>query len=444
MTVTDNHTVAPADVHKKLGRHMLVDGFDFVLDLEKSHGVYLHDAVRGRELLDCFTSFSTSPLGYNHPGMMTPEFKDKIVNAAINKPANSDLYTTEMAEFVETFARTLPEDLRGHLFFIAGGALAVENAMKVAFDWKARKNRAAGRNVPGSKILHFREAFHGRSGYTMSVTNTDPNKTADFPKFEDWPRVSNPKLRFPITDEVTRNVAAAEAQTVREIEEAVGRFGHDIAGLLIEPIQGEGGDNHFRAEFFAELRRLADEHEFLLLFDEVQTGFGTTGKWWAFQNYGVTPDVIAFGKKTQVCGIAAGPRVDEVDSVFKVSSRINSTWGGNLVDMIRCQRIVEIVEEEKLLERARDTGAFFLDGLRSLEQTFPGKITNARGLGLFLAVDLPDNETRQKALASLVDYDMLGLASGQRSIRFRPPLILETQQAGEALDRLERTFKALL
>ncbi len=434
----------PETVHELLRRHMLVDGYSLVLDLEGSHGVYLRDARSGKELLDMFGSFSTVPLGYNHPGMEDEGFKDKIMRAAINKPANSDLYTQEMADFVATFAATIPESLNSHLFFISGGALAIENALKAAFDWKTRKNHEAGRAEAGDLIVHFEEAFHGRSGYTLSLTNTDPTKTLYFPKFDEWPRITNPHLRFPITEGIVRDVETKEAQAVAQIERAVRRFGHRVAGLIIEPIQGEGGDNHFRPEFLVQLRTLADEHEFLLIFDEVQTGFGTTGKWWCFEHMGVEPDIFAFGKKTQVCGIAASTRLDEIDSVFKVSSRINSTWGGNLVDMIRCQRITEIVKEEGLLERALGTGAFVLETLRDLERSFEGRLTNSRGLGLFLAVDLPDTETRNATLAASLDEGLLGLASGPASIRFRPPLVLTEDEAAEGLRRFEQALRRVL
>lgn len=439
-TATSTTHVDAAAVRDTLAEHILVDGYHLVQDIEKSHGIWLHDAVRGRDLLDFFGHFSTNPVGFNHPGMATPEFRERILPAAINKPANSDVYTSYMAEFVATFARTVPPAFRKRLFFVEGGALAVENALKAAFDWKVRKNLAAGRGELGTKILHFRQAFHGRSGYTLSLTNTaDPRKTQYFPKF-DWPRVSNPKLRFPVTPEVTAEVEQAERRTVAEIEAALAAHPHDVAALILEPIQGEGGDNHFRGEFLHTLRRLADEHEFLLIFDEVQTGFGTTGKWWAFEHFGVEPDIFAFAKKTQVCGIAATARLDEVDSVFKVSSRINSTWGGNLVDMVRCQRIVEIIEAENLVENAARVGDHLLAGLRRLETAFPGKVTNARGRGLFVAFDLPDGITRGRALEALNEADVLGLASGERAIRMRPPLVLSRDEADEGLRRIERAL----
>jgi len=435
--------IAPADVHEHLKHHILADGMDMVLDLSKSRGSYLYDSRSGQHLLDLFTCFSTCPLGYNHPKVDTEEFRTRILPAAVNKPSNSDLYTQEMAEFVAALARTIPSPLNERMFFIEGGALAVENTLKTAFDWKVRKNRAAGRPDGGSQIIHFREAFHGRSGYTMSLTNTDPTKTELFPQFR-WPRVSNPKLSFPATDAVIEGVIDAEKKAIAEIEQAVAEHGHDIAGLILEPIQGEGGDNHFRKEFLQSLRTLADEHEFLLIFDEVQTGFATTGRWWCFEHFDVVPDVFAFGKKTQVCGIAAGPRVDEVDSVFKVSSRINSTWGGNLADMVRCTRYVEIIEEDNLLENAAEVGAYLLDRVRSLEEGFPGRVTNGRGLGMFVAFDLPDTETRKATLDAMIAQGVIGLSSGSRSIRFRPPVSLPREEVDAGLDRIEKALAAAL
>jgi L-lysine 6-transaminase len=442
--LTNPPHVRPGEVRDTLSRHMLVDGYHHVQDLGRSHGVWFHDAARGRDVLDFYGHFSSCPVGYNHPKLDTAEFRERILPAALTKPANSDVYTTQLAEFVETFSRTVPERFRKHLFFIEGGSAAVENALKAAFDWKVRKNLAAGRGERGTQVVHFRQAFHGRGGYTLSLTNTaDARKTDYFPKFP-WPRIVNPKLRFPVTDEVLAEVVRLEAQAVAEIERAVAEHPHDVAALIVETIQGEGGDNHFRPEFLRTLRRLADEHEFLLVLDEVQTGFGTTGRWWAFEHFGVEPDIFVFAKKTQVCGIAAGPRLDEVDSVFKISSRINSTWGGNLVDMIRCQRIIEIIEEDDLLANAARVGERLLSGLRRLETLWPGRVGNARGRGLFAAIDLPDTETRNRALAALVEADVLCLASGERAIRVRPPLVISAAEVDEGVARVETALRKLL
>ena len=427
-------TLLPAEeVFPTLEENILVDGFHIVIDLERSHGSTMVDALEGKEYIDCYTFFATLPIGHNHQGLDDPEFQETLMRAAIENPANSDVYSREFASFVRTFREiAVPDEFR-YLFFVAGGALAVENAMKAAFDWKARKNREQGIEGGGERILHFREAFHGRSGYTLSVTNTDPNKTALFPKF-DWPRVTNPKVTYPIDEETA---AAAEAAAVAEIERAFDSDPHGIAAILIEPIQGEGGDNHFRPEFLLELRRIADERDALLIFDEVQTGMGTTGAMWAFQALGVTPDLVAFGKKTQVCGMMSTRRIDEVDdNVFHLSSRINSTWGGNLVDMIRCARYLEIIRDEDLVDNAARVGAYFLDRLAGLEREFPGTVSNARGLGLFLAFDLPDGATRDAIRTSCWEAGLATLTCGPRSLRFRPSLIFSEADVDRAIEIL--------
>ncbi len=440
MTQTTMHRLTPDGVHAALAQVMLADGFDMVLDLERSSGVRLYDAKHGRTYLDMFSCFASAPLGFNHPRLLEPEFVARLGRLAVNKPSNADLYTVEMAEFVDTFRRHAQPAGMPHVFFIEGGAMGVENAIKTAMDWKVRKNLARGAGEKGHRVIHFKQCFHGRSGYTMSCTNTDPLKTMYFAKF-DWPRISNPKLSFPLTKAGLAAVQAAEAEAVREIEAAFAATPNDICAILIEPIQAEGGDNHFRSEFLRELRRLADEHEAFLIFDEVQTGLGTTGTMWAFEHFGVVPDAIAFGKKVQLGGCWVGPRVDEVpDNVFKVASRINSTWGGNLVDMTRSRRIIEVIVEEKLVERAARVGAHLVAGLERLCQRYPERLSNPRGRGSMCAFDLPDKDTRDATRRACYEHGMMILACGERSIRFRAALVATEADIDAALEILDRVL----
>jgi L-lysine 6-transaminase len=433
--------VQPADVHNVLSRHMLADGYDIVMDLSKSRGSWVFDSRRGRAVLDFFTNFASCPIGYNHPRLDNPEFRDRIATAAINKPANSDIYTTYMAEFVETFARVaVPPSLNKHMFFIEGGALGIENAIKAAFDWKVRKNfRRGSQTERGTQIMHLREAFHGRTGYTLSLTNTDPRKTQYFPKF-DWPRVDNPKLRFPIDDDVEQRERAAIEQAKRFLAERK----DDVAAFIMEPVQGEGGDNHFRPEFFRAVRQLCDENEMLLIFDEVQSGVGITGKMWAFEHFGIEPDLFCFGKKTQVCGFASNDRIFDIDdNVFALSSRINSTWGGNLTDMVRSQRYFEVIDEERLVDNAARVGAYFVGELQRFGAEFPSLVSNVRGRGLMAAFDLPTGEQRDAALKSMMQHDVMVLSSGHQSLRFRPPLNLSMEEAAEGVRRMEKALQQL-
>jgi L-lysine 6-transaminase len=435
--------IAPAQVHETLHRHMLADGYDIVLDLEKSQGRRLWDSRQGRAYLDMFSFFATLPLGIGHPGMKEPGFLARLLNAALVNPTNSDVYTTEMAEFVDTFGRVVKPDYMKYAFFVAGGALGVENALKAAMDWKVRRNFAKGmKEEKGHQILHFREAFHGRSGYTVSMTNTaDPRKYQYFARF-DWPRVGNPALRFPVDAAELARVAAAEQASLNEIKAAFRERKDDIAAICIEPIQAEGGDNHFRTEFLAALKTVAHENDALLIFDEVQTGVGLTGRTWAHQHFGVEPDLIAFGKKMQVCGCLAGGRIDEEpDNVFHIKSRINSTWGGNLVDMVRCQRYLEIIEQEKLVQHAATAGAHLLAGLQALQAKRPGAVSNARGRGLMCAIDFADGDIRGAVQGKAYELGMIILGCGTRSLRFRPPLDITVAEIDEALSLLDKAIE---
>lgn len=437
--------LTPSEVHEVLATHLLTDPGALVVDLERSRGSRIVDARTGKRYLDLYTFFASSPLGFNHPGLADdPSFVAELAQVALHKPANPDVYTTAYADFVATFARVLGDPALPHLFFVEGGALAVENALKVAFDWKSRWNEQHGidRNL-GTKIMHLSRAFHGRSGYTLSLTNTEPNKTDRFPKF-DWPRIDVPAIRFPLADHLDE-VEAAEAHALEQAERAFKAHPHDIAAFIAEPIQGEGGDNHLRGEFFAKIKQLAHDHDALMIFDEVQTGVGTTGTAWAYQQLGVMPDVVAFAKKAQVGGVMAGGRVDDVEqNVFVVQGRINSTWGGGLVDMVRSRRILEIIESEGLFDHARAMGEHLLAGLQRVEAG-SASVDNARGRGLFAAVDLPDRTMRDSVLVDLLERErVLALACGERSIRFRPALVVTPDELDEAVAALERSVERVV
>ncbi len=439
---TGTRHIAPADVHATLAAHMLADGYDLVLDLEKSHGRRLYDSRGGRWYLDMFSCFATLPLGLNHPKMADAGFLARLTRAAVTNPTNSDVYTTEMAEFVDTFARLAMPDHLPHAFFVAGGTLGVENALKAAFDWKVRRNFRRGmKSERGHQALHFREAFHGRSGYTLSMTNTaDPRKYQYFPRF-DWPRVANPKLRFPADAAETARVEKAERESIDTIKNAFHERKDDIACIVIEPIQAEGGDNHFRPEFLKALRDVAHENDALLVFDEVQTGMGLTGRMWAHQHWDVRPDLLAFGKKAQVCGMMGGGRIDEEpENVFRTRSRVNSTWGGNLVDMVRCQRYLEIIDEDRLVERAAANGTHLVGGLRALQAGYPELVSNARGLGLMCAIDFVDGTLRDTVAHKAYELGMIILPCGTQSLRFRPPLDVTSEELDQALEILKQAI----
>lgn len=431
-------------VKKILGEHMLADGYNFVMDYEKSHGSWIVDEVSGNTYLDMFAMFASGSVGYNHPYIM--KHSEWLGKHATYKPTLSDVYFEEYAEFMKVFERVvIPEEL-AYCFFIEGGAIAVENTLKTAFDWKTRKNWLKGSDVVASQVIHFEQAFHGRSGYTMSLTNTfDPRKYRYFAKF-DWPRIVNPKLHFPLTEESIARTIEVEKQAIAQIEAALAANPDDIACIIIEPIQCEGGDNHFRTEFLMKLRRICDENDILLIFDEVQAGMGITGKMFAYQKVGVTPDILSFGKKTQVCGILASKeKLNQVENhVFEESSRINSTFGGNFLDMLRLKLILEIIESDNLLENAEKQGEHLLGLLRKLEEKYPEKISNTRGAGLLCAFDLKTTEMRDQFIHKLLTEEkVVMLACGEVSIRFRPHLTVKQEEIDQAITAIDRVAERI-
>jgi len=417
--------IRPEHVISTLKKHILADGFHIVADMDKSHDAYIIDSVTGKEYLDCYSQFASQPLGWNHPSLL--KRADRFSKAIFNKIANSDMYTQEYAEFVDTFADITPDF--SNFFFIEGGTLAVENALKAAFNWKGH---LLSQDVPGMDwpdalswfspqfdVIHFEKAFHGRSGYCMSLTNTGHIKTGLYPKFE-WTRLP---LDINVNDLRERVARATKRDTV--------------AAAIVEPIQAEGGDIHLSKEIFQELRALANEYRFLLIFDEIQTGMGFTGKWWCYEHFNVIPDMICFGKKTQVCGFCATDDIKTGTSVFDVSGRINSTWGGNLMDMIRATLFIEIIKEENLIQNAANIGEFFFKKLLEFQDKY---ITNVRGRGLMLAFDLPNREERDKMFSGLVQHGMLPLKCGDRTIRFRPHLTFNRDNVEHAVSIIRKTL----
>ncbi len=432
--------ITAENVKKTLAKHLLTEGFDLIFDPDKSHGSWFVDKRTGDEYLDFFSMYASMAVGFNHPQLLAVQ--DQLGRLAVQKPTNSDVYSEAMADFVATFSRVGIPAYLPHAFFIEGGALAVENGLKAAFDWKIRKNLAQGHTREiGSKVIHFRQAFHGRSGYTLSLTNTfDPRKTKYFPKF-DWPRIINPKISFPLDKANMAAVQALEQQSIKQIMATISSEGDDIAALIIEPIQGEGGDNHFRPEFFHALRRICDEHEIIFIMDEVQTGVGITGKFWAHQHHNVEPDIICFGKKMQVCGILAGNRIDEVQcNVFREKSRINSTFGGNLVDMVRADHILRIIEQEQLVDNAKKQGDLLKSELKKLAAEFPEIIVNPRGKGLMCAFDTTGSESRDQMIRALLAEKVLMVGCGEKSIRFRPHLTVSEDEIKSGIDTIRKVI----
>lgn len=431
------------DLVRRLRAHVTGDLLDIVVDLDTGDGCRLRDRRDGTEYLDMTMYFSSAPLGHGHKGLRTPEFEAALLRTARVKPANPDFATVEQARFAETFRRVFGDPELPHLFLIEGGGPAVENALKVAFDWKTKHNSAKGIATAGRRAMHLEHAFHGRTGYTMSLTNTDPTKVRDYPKF-DWPRISSPAVE-PGPEWDSPDLLPAEHHALREAEGALRRYGAEIACFVYEPIQGEGGDRHLRPVFLREMQRLCQEHDVLTVADEVQSGGGLTGYAWAHAALGLRPDLVAFGKRLQVCGVMGGRRVSEIENnAFREPSRISSTWGGSLVDMVRATRILEVIEQDGLLRHAERMGEMLLAELRGLADEFPNPVGAPRGRGLMCAIDFTDTATRDRAIAIAREHHRtIFLPSGPRSLRWRPALSVRPDEISDAVTALRKTIAEL-
>jgi L-lysine 6-transaminase len=255
--------------------------------------------------------------------------------------------------------------------------------------------------------------------------------------------VSSPALQFPLSDHGEEN-AAARRHALDGIDRAFAEHRHDIACFIAEPIQAEGGDRHLSPDFLQAVQQRCRANDALFVLDEVQTGVGLTGTAWAYQQLGLEPDIVAWGKKTHVCGLMAGGRVEEVhDNVFAVSSRLNSTFGGGLVDMVRATHMLRIVREDGLIDRAAKLGEQLLDRIRELEERHEF-VFNSRGRGLMCAFDTIDRETRDEIIGRLYrDEQVMILGCGDHSIRFRPTLTVTEDEIAEAVDAIERVLRAI-
>lgn len=420
---------------ERLKKHILVDGFHVVVDLKKSKDSWIKDAETGKQYLDCYSQFASQPFGWNYEPFMNKDMS-RLRDIAHIKLANSDMYSEVYADFVEAFSDITPDF--SNYFFIDGGAMGVENALKASFDWKCqivpRHQQNDGADLD---VVHLKQAFHGRSGYALSLTNSSEIKTKWFPKFK-WTRVENPKIfRHPLLGELDlATMKTLEDMALMKIQAHM--VDNKVAAVIVETIQGEGGDNHFRPEFFQGIRRLCDSYNAMMILDEVQTGMGLTGKWWAYEHMGVKPDMICFGKKSQVCGFCANDRVKEAkDNVFVQSGRINSTWGGNSVDMERSRLIIETINDQSLLLQAEITGDFFLKKLRTIDNS---EVSNVRGMGLMIAFDLPNTERRNKVIEKMHEVGLLALKSGENSIRFRPALTFSCEDANTAVEFVKKAL----
>ena len=429
-----------ASMLAELGKYVIAEPYPFAIDLERCNHMTLV-TVDGEELFDWAGYYGSKLLGHNHPGLYEPEYLKRLSRAANNKVANPDFLTKECLDFYRLVYENAPEVMQNkdlEVYVVNSGAEAVENMMKYLVAKYNQRCIAAGR-IPGSRrFLYFDRAFHGRTVFALGITQTvDPVATKDFVGLTSG---GNMKMPFPIYDSERSHEENLDSvnRCLEHVESILRHMAEDIVGIIIEPIQGAGGNRIALPEFFQGLSRLSEEYEVYLAFDEVQTGLGATGKMWAIDHFDLPhpPMAVASGKKWGNGILIMRESLDDIGV-------LDSTWGGNLADMVRVCHEMTIVKKEGLIERAALTGEILNEGLKRVIAKFDFA-NNVRGMGLYQGFSLDTPERKGKLIKiAREEFGLLLLGAGNRSIRTRPNLSVTKEDVERFLVMLERALAKL-
>jgi len=383
--------------------------YNIRIDLDKSHDSYLYDKNSDRELLDFLGMFASHPLGYNHPIFKTDEFVDEVLTVAHTKITNCFIGSDESIEFDKAFTKFAP-DCFSNFYYCCTGSLAVEAALKTAIEHFIDK----APNVK-PKVITFSESFHGINGWGSFATSRDGEVGK---RLDGWPSAY-----------IWEADGLGEGCFHMEVEWLLRRG--DVAAVLVEPIRSTYGDKPFYEGFFEKVRAACDEWDVPLIFDEVQTGMGITGTKWYYEQLGVEPDILIFGKKAQISGIMVK---DKYSKIFKQPyKKLEATWDATVLDMIRCKYILKAYSEYSILDNVNDVGPYLLEGLKGIDS-----LKDVRGVGLMLAFDFDTKVDREFFLGKVLGEGLLVNTAGDTTVRLRPNLNLTRDEADEALAIIKR------
>lgn len=405
----------------------------------------------GNLLLDCFSQIASIPVGYNNQHLIKTAESPEMVRAIVNRPALGNFPSLDWLKILEDGVLKAAPKGFNQVFTGMSGSDANEAAYKAACMYRAQRDRGGAEvdfspediettmknKSPGSpnySIMSFEGGFHGRLFGSLSTTRSKPIHKLDIPAF-DWPCAPFPKLKYPLHEHEAEN-AAEEQRCLAAAEDIIKNFHNPVAAVIVEPIQSEGGDNHASPAYFQSLRDITQRHGVTFIVDEVQTGVGATGKFWAHEHWNLStpPDIVTFSKKAQIAGYYFRDPELRPNKPY----RQFNTWMGDPSKAILFRAILEEIEKYDLVKRTAEVGTYLMSGLKALAQKFPEELTNLRGVGTFIAFDSPRRDEVVKLSKQLgVNIG----ASGQSAVRLRPMLIFEEGHADILLSTLERIFQ---
>lgn len=440
--------------HGELNKILNAGAVMFFADFKNSIGNYIADAD-GNLLLDIYMQIASLPIGYNHPALHRLVSDVKNLDYLINRPAPGFNPPTDYANTLKNTLLSVAPKGMSQVQTMACGSCANENAYKVIFIWyntmlrngvppsqEELTNCIMNKNCPDLSLMSFKGAFHGRTFATLATTHSKPVHKLDVPSM-DWPVALYPYYKYPLEENVEYNKAEDE-KCLKRVEELFDYYNNEkrkpVAGIVIEPIQSEGGDNHGSPEFYQALQRIAKKNKSIFLIDEVQTGLGATGKLWAHEHFNLpeSPDIMTFAKKMQIGGYFYKDAL-RPDQPY----RIMNTWLGDPLRIVLLKGILDAIRTNNLIELNNMTGKYLLGGLQKFGKDFPHLISRARGLGTFCAFDFPDTATRDKVVDNLRNAGVHSGSCGEKSIRLRPSLTFTPRHADIFFDKLNSVLKAL-
>ncbi len=369
---------------------------------KEGYGSYFKD-IDNNVFLDFACQIASNPLGYNHPDIneVIKKYKEHPL-----KYAGQDFTVPEHLELLEELISITPPEFNS-AFLTNSGAEAVENCMKLAL----RKQKQAKYGIS------FESAFHGRTLGALSCTNSKSVQKRNF--------FSIPVKRLPFNGDAIENLHRILKQE---------SSAEEIGFIIMEPIQGEGGYNIASKELLKEIRKITKQNNIPFISDEVQSGIGRTGKWWAIQNFNITPDIISSAKALQVGATIANRRM------FPEPGSISSTWGGgHLIDLAIGAQTIKTIKKRKLLNNINKQGSIIKKRLLELETE--NMISKTRGLGLMIAFDLPSAKVRNDFIIECLKNGLVLLGCGEKSVRIIPPFVVGRQEIDEALSIMHSSLK---